>query len=86
MFEVKLDRQAEKFLDTCEKILFDRIVSKLKLLKENPIPHDAKRMVGYENPTFRIRIGKYRALYRVNYEENRVIVVKIDKRPKVYME
>ena len=53
-------------------------------LKKNPIPHDAKRVLGYELPTFRIRIGKYRALYRINYEEKRIIIVKIDKRDKVY--
>jgi len=40
--------------------------------------------LGYELPTFRIRIGKHRTLYRVNYEEKRIIVVKIDKRDKVY--
>ncbi len=84
MFEVKLDRQPEQFLNKCERILFDRIISKLKELKQNPIPHDAKRIIGYEHPTFRIRIGKYRALYRVNYEEKRIVVVKIDHRERVY--
>jgi len=40
--------------------------------------------LGYELPTFRIRIGKYRSLYRINYEEKMIIVVKIDKREKAY--
>lgn len=56
----------------------------MEALKNNLVPHDAKRVLGYELPTFRIRIGKYRALYRVNYEEKRIIVVKVDKRDKVY--
>ena len=43
-----------------------------------------KRILGYELPTFRIRIGKHRVLYRINYEEKRIIIVKIDKRDKVY--
>lgn len=84
MFEIKLDKQPEQFLKKCENILFDRIISKFKELRQNPIPHDAKRVVGYELPVFRIRIGKYRALYRINYEDKRVIVVKIDHREKVY--
>ncbi|MBI4918709.1 type II toxin-antitoxin system RelE/ParE family toxin [archaeon] len=84
MFDVKLDKQPEKFLKNCEKLLFDRIVSKLKELKENPVPHDAKRIAGYELPTFRIRIGKYRSLYRINYQTNTIIVVKIDHRENVY--
>ena len=84
MFEIKLDKQPEHFLSKCEDKLFDRISNKLEVLKQNPVPHDAKRVMGYELPTFRIRIGKHRALYRVNYEEKRIIVVKIDKREKVY--
>ncbi len=56
MFEIKLDNQPEKFLKNCEKMLFDRIVEKLETLKQNPVPHDAKRVIGYEKPTFRMRI------------------------------
>ena len=84
MFEIKLDKQPEHFLSKCENKLFGRISEKLEVLKQNPVPHDAKRVLGYELPTFRIRIGKYRALYRVNHEEKRIVVVKIDKRDKVY--
>jgi mRNA interferase RelE/StbE len=84
MFEIKFDTQAEHFLAKCENEIFERVSEKLENLKQNPIPHDARRVLGYELPTFRIRIGKYRALYRVNYEEKRVIIVKIDKREKVY--
>jgi len=54
------------------------------LLEENPIPHDAKRVIGYEEPTFRIRIGKYRVLYRIDHKEHQVIIVKIDHRERVY--
>ncbi|MBI2676253.1 MAG: hypothetical protein HYX24_07375 [Candidatus Aenigmarchaeota archaeon] len=60
MLEIKLDKQPYQFLRKCEKELFDRITAKLKELKQNPVPQDAKRIVGYEPPTFRIRIGKYR--------------------------
>ena len=84
MFEITLDKQADKFLRKCEKILFDRVVKKLEELKTNPIPHDSKRVQGCNEPAFRIRIGDYRALYRVNPEEKRIIVVKVDKREKVY--
>jgi mRNA-degrading endonuclease RelE of RelBE toxin-antitoxin system len=84
MFEIKLDKQPEQFLSKCEDKLFDRISKKLDILKTNPVPHDSKRVLGYELPTFRIRIGKHRTLYRVNYEEKKIVVVKIDKRDKVY--
>ncbi len=84
MFEIRIDNQPTDFLKKCDKILYERIKKKINELRENPIPHNAKRIVGYEEPTFRIRIGKYRALYRINHKEDRVIVVKIDHREKVY--
>ena len=84
MFEIKLDRQPQDFLKKCDNVLFGRIKQKLNNLKENPVPSDAKRIIGYELPTFRIRIGKYRALYRINHQENRIIIVKIDHRERVY--
>ncbi|MEK6910607.1 MAG: type II toxin-antitoxin system RelE/ParE family toxin [Nanoarchaeota archaeon] len=84
MFEIKFDKQAEHFLTKCENEVFERISGKLKTLKINPVPQDAKRLMGYNLPVFRIRIGKYRAIYRINYQENRIIIVKIDKRDKVY--
>ncbi|MFH0808621.1 MAG: type II toxin-antitoxin system RelE/ParE family toxin [archaeon] len=84
MFEIKFDKQSEYFLSRCENKLFERISEKFEILKQNPVPHNAKRVLGYELPTFRIRIGKYRVLYRVNYEEKRIVVVKIDKRDNVY--
>lgn len=84
MFEIKLDRQPEHFFSKCENEIFDRIYKKLETLKQNPISHNTKRIFGYKLPTFRIRIGKYRALYRINYKDRLIIVVKIDKREKVY--
>jgi len=84
MFEIKLDNQPENFLKKCDKVLFERIKRKLNELRENPVPHDAKRVIGYELPIFRIRIGKYRILYRINHKENRIIMIKIDHREKVY--
>lgn len=83
-FKIDYDSQSKKFLKSLDKNFIKRIMDKIDTLSLNPIPHDAKRVLGYELPTFRIRIGKHRALYRVNYEEKRIIVVKIDKRDKVY--
>lgn len=61
MFEIRFDNQAADFLKKCDKTLFGRIKSKLSILVDNPIPHDSKphdskRVLGYEEPTFRILI------------------------------
>lgn len=83
-FGIDYDNQPKKFLKHQEKILAKRIMEKVDLLSINPVPSDAKRMQGHEEQTFRIRIGKYRVIYRVNHDTNLIVVVKIDKRDKVY--
>ncbi|MGD9275939.1 MAG: type II toxin-antitoxin system RelE/ParE family toxin [Candidatus Pacearchaeota archaeon] len=81
---IDYENQPEKFLKRLDKNLLLRIFNCLERLKENPVPSNAKRMKGHKEPTFRIRIGKYRILYRINYENNLIVVVKIDKRERVY--
>jgi len=83
-FLIEYDKQAENFLKKSDRHITKRIMDKIDaLLINHPIPRDAKPIVG-EHGVFRIRIGDYRALYRVNYQENKVIVIKINKRSKVY--
>ena len=84
MFEILFDKQPDKFLRKCDKLLFGRIIKRLKVLRSNPVPSDSKTVKGYSGVVFRIRIGDYRTLYRINNSENKIIVVKIDKRGRVY--
>lgn len=79
-----IDKQPAHFLKTCDKVLFERLKQKLVSLCDTEVPHAAKRVVGYPLPTFRVRVGTYRILYRINYTEQRIVVVKIDYREKVY--
>ncbi len=83
MFSLFFSNQAEKFLDKCDKELRDRVLDKIKLLQNEPVPHKAVRVKGEENQ-FRIRIGDYRALYDIYWKENRILVIKVDKRGRVY--
>ena len=83
-FRIDYDNQSKKFLKNQDKILAKRIMDEVDLLSSNQVPHDSKRMQGQKEQTFRIRIGKYRVVYRINYENNLIVVVKIDKRGRVY--
>jgi mRNA interferase RelE/StbE len=48
-------------------------------LQDNPNPHDAKKLIGYENYT-RVDIGEYRVIYRYESGKDKVTVVLIGKR------
>ncbi len=84
MFDISYSKQAAKFLKTAEKKLAARILKKIETLKENPIQHDSKVVEGYKEKMFRIRVGFYRILYEVDYKNNQLGIVKIDKRSKVF--
>jgi len=84
MFELEYSNLSKKFLKSSEKELLLRIFDKLEKLKGNPVPPDVKRVEGYKETTFRIRVGKIRILYRINHEKNIILISKIDKRGRVY--
>lgn len=87
MLNVIFSRKADKFLDKVERELANRIIKSLQDLLSNPFPSDVKRVENqwFENEkVFRIRVGDCRILYTVNYQKNRLLVVNIDKRPRVY--
>ena len=78
------DTQPRKFLKKLQRKKAGRIIDRIDaILTENPISQLSKPIVG-EQGIFRIRIGEYRALYRIEQHEKKVIVFRIEKRSKVY--
>jgi len=83
-FKIFYDNQPLKFLKLQNKDITKRILDKIEeTLQTNPVPSDSKRIVG-ERGVYRLRIGDYRALYRIDYQESKIIIFKIDKRERVY--
>ena len=83
MFNIEFSNQSKKFLKKSDKQLAARIIEKIELLKDNPVLHDSKKVIG-EDKVFRIRIGDYRVLYEVDWNNKIILIDKIDKRSKVY--
>jgi mRNA interferase RelE/StbE len=67
MFDIFLDIPAQKFLKKLDIKNSQRIIGAIRKLIEDPIPHDSKRIIGEKEKVFRIRVGKFRVLYRVDY-------------------
>lgn len=84
ILEVQFDNQPEKFLKKADNVLKHRIIQKIESLRNEPIPHDAKRIVNRKEKTFRVRVGDYRILYLVYFEDNIILISKIDRGEKVY--
>ncbi len=83
-FEVSYDKQPKKFLKKLDKHIAERIIDKAdEVFEKTAVPSDSKTIFK-EHGVFRIRIGGFRFLYRVNYEEKKIIIFKLDKRSKIF--
>ena len=85
-FEVHLSEDAGKFLEKLDLHIKERIETRLRRLVEEPVPKDAKfiKRDDENNKVFRYRIGDHRALYMVDERQQKVLITKIDKRPRIY--
>ena len=83
-FRILLHKRADKFLGELKSEERKRIVDKLKQLEDFPAARlDIVKIAGEEN-TFRLRIGNYRALFKVYGQEKIIVIVKLDARKKIY--
>ena len=83
MFDVGYSSRSKRFLKKADKALSRRLIEKIDKLRKDPIIHDTKRVEGAAS-LFRIRVGDCRILYEVDYQNNLIGIVKIDKRSKIY--
>lgn len=81
-YTVKLKRSAEKELDNLPTKIHDKVINILLSLKENPFPHNFKKLRGREG--YRIRVGDYRILYLIDESDKNIEVVSVAHRREVY--
>ena len=83
MYEVLLERKAERDLKKLSSDVFLRIIPHLKSLSENPKPSGCRKIVGSKND-WRIRVGDYRIIYEINALNKTVKVMRVRHRKEVY--
>lgn len=84
MLKVELSNRSKRFLKNCEDILYERIINKIKELREDPFPQDVKRVIGRKEKIFRVRIGKCRIEYVLFLDKNLLFISDIDDRKRIY--
>jgi len=83
VYEILLERRAEKDLKKLSSELFERIIEKIQSLSENPKPQGSRKITGSKSD-WRIRIGDYRAIYEIDEKEKRVKIMRIRHRREAY--
>jgi mRNA interferase RelE/StbE len=60
-----------------------RIVRRIEALSEDPRPHGAEKLAGYED-RYRIRQGNFRVVYLIDDRRKEVTIFKVGDRKDVY--
>ena len=83
MYEVYLERTAERDLGQLSAEDFHRIITHIKALAENPRPSRCRKITGSKSD-WRIRIGDYRVIYEIDKKAMAVRVMRVRHRRETY--
>ena len=85
LFPAEFSTRANKYISKLNETMKKRILQKTDRLEEDPFPQEVERIDDFEGEkVFRVRVGDQRILYIVRYNPNKLIITKVDKRPRVY--
>lgn len=77
LYEVLLRRRAEKQLDRVPYADHPRIVKAMLALRDTPRPPGCRKLL---EDIYRIRVGNYRVIYKIDDERKEVVVGKVARR------
>jgi mRNA interferase RelE/StbE len=82
MYQLVIERNAQKQLAKISTGNYDKIIEALKDLIHNPRPHGYKKLKG--RPGYRIRVGDYPIIYAIEDNILIVYILDVDHRKDVY--
>jgi len=82
MYQVFLEKPAKKFLDKLDDFNTRRITKRLRNLEKNP--QLGKSLIGNLSGLWKLRIGKYRAIYKIVENKLLILVLDLGHRKNIY--
>jgi mRNA interferase RelE/StbE len=83
-YRVEVENRAARQIGTLEPRLRDRVLDALEILRDEPRPSGCSKLKGRTQPTWRIRVGDYRILYRIHDDQKLVRVYGVLRRDEAY--
>ena len=83
MYEVLLERRAERDLKNLPPDVFRRVVEALRPLVDDPRPGGCRELSG-STSDYRLRVGSYRILYEIDDDRREVRVMRVRHRREAY--
>ena len=82
-YRIIIPRLVQKQLDDLPKKQRERLISAIRLLVDEPRPSGVKKLKGYDK-TYRIRVGDYRIIYKIEDQEKLILVLSSIHRKDAY--
>jgi mRNA interferase RelE/StbE len=82
IYSVLILRRAQKELSDLPKDIYPRVSESLQALSNDPRPSGCLKLKGREG--WRIRVGNYRVLYKIDDEQKTITIMHIGHRRDVY--
>ena len=84
MYQLSYSKSALKNLTRMSQNIQKIIIEKLHILKIDPYSknNNIKKLEGLEG--YRLRIGNYRVIYKIENQEFKILIIDIDVRGEVY--
>ncbi len=83
IWTVRLSKSAFKFLQNCPADVRRRAIHRIEELEKGPFPRGCLRLRGRPD-VWRLRLGHYRIVYRILWQETTVLVFRIEPRARAY--
>jgi mRNA interferase RelE/StbE len=82
-YKVEISATAERQIRKLPRADQIRVIRVIQALATDPRPPRCRKLSGYDE-VFRVRIGRYRALYAIEDRQLVIIVLKVGDRKDVY--
>lgn len=86
MIKIKYEKSAIKYLKSLQKSQRNLILAAIDRLTHHPAEGDIKPMNGYKDGRYRLRVGKYRVIYKyINESDIEILcIMDIGSRGDIY--
>ena len=81
-YTISISRRTQKELRRLRSEIYGRIRDAIRALAQNPRPSNCRKLTGREG--WRIRVGDYRVVYRIDDQQKAITILHIGHRHSVY--
>jgi len=83
VYEIIFSNKSAKFIKALPRAHKQKLREVIESMGSNPFSYPYSKMRGKSN-LYRIRLGKFRMIYEIDEKKKYIIILKVDKREKIY--